>query len=436
MKLRNLFRRGSSESSAGGDSRRRGPMASSEEGVVITTAEELDRYLRGQNESGSGATVTETTAMRVAAVYRCVTLISAAVATMPLHIKRREDERTRVDVSDHALWRLLRRRPNPWQTPSQFRRMLQGSLLLRGMGYARKVRNARGEVQALIPLHADRMRVEQTDDFTLRFRYTTKDGRQVTIPQRDMFWLTGMTLDGINGLSVLSYAREAMGMSLTMESHGGSLFKNGTNLGAVLEHPKNLSEKGQENLKESLAEFRGASNAGKTLLLEEGMEYKPLGMSLEDAQFIEGRGFQRSEIFMFFGVPPHMAGDTTKATSWGSGIEQQSLGFVAYTLEDWLATWEESIARDLIGDDEPDVYARFNRAALVRGDIKTRYQGYSIARQWSLATINEIRSLEDWNPIEGGDDLFVPGNANSTRPSENESEDEDDSEGDSGSGSD
>ena len=182
----------------------------------------------------------------------------------------------------------------------------------------------------------------------------------------------------------------------------------------VIQHPKNLSDSALGNLKESMESFRGAGNAGRTLVLEEDMKFSAIGMSNVDARFLEARGFQRSDIFMFFGVPPHMAGDTTKTTSWGSGIEQQSLGFVAYTLEDWLTTWEQSIARDLIAATEPDLYARFNRAALVRGDIKTRYGAYSIARQWGLATINELRALEDQNPVEGGDELFAPGNANRT----------------------
>lgn len=382
-------------------------------GVIITSAAELENFLRGLGgSSGAGVTVTDDKAMRVAACYRCVTLISGAVATMPLAIKRRVDERTRADATDHWLWALLNRKPNPWQTPSQFRRQLQAQLLHRGHGFARKVRGARGDVIALIPLHPDRIATVQADDFTLRFTYTTPQGGQQVIAQRDMFYLTGMSLDGINGLGVIRYAREALGLAIAEEQHGGALFKNGTALGGVLQHPKTLSDKGVDNLIESLEKFRGSENASKTLLLEEGMEYKPLGMSSQDAQFLESRGFQRSEIFMFFGVPPHMAGDTTKTTSWGSGIEQQSLGFVTYTLEDWLTTWEQSIARDLIPEAESDIYARFNRAALVRGDIKTRYSAYATARQWALATINEIRSLEDQNPIEGGDDPFAVGNGN------------------------
>lgn len=399
-------------------SRRSAPVRALGEGRQFASLDDpaLAEFFRVGSYSSSGASVTPDSAMRVAAVFTCVRLISGAVATMPLHLRRRVDDRRREDASDHWLWGLLRRRPNPWQTPSQFRRQLQTQLLLRGNGRAMKVRS-RGQVTALIPLNPDRTRVEQRDDWRLVYHYTRKDGRTVELQQEDVFDLTGMTLDGVNGLSVIGYAREAIGLSLTMERHGASTFRNGTHMGSVLKHPGQLGLEGQTRLRASMEAFRGAENAGKTLILEEGMEFIPLGMTFDDAQFIEGRGFQRSDIFMFFGVPPHMAGDTTKTTSWGSGIEQQSLGFVAYTLEDWLTTWEESINRDLIPEGEPNVFAWFNRAGLVKGDIKSRYAAYAVARQWGWMNNNDIRALENMNPIEEpyGNDYAAGGNAQAGR---------------------
>lgn len=381
-------------------------------GRTITTPEDLARALRVGQSTGSGIAVNEDSAMRVAAVFRCVTLISGAVATMPLHVKRRVDDRVREDASDHWLWTLLRRKPNPWQTPSQFRRLMQASILLRGAAYAMKI-SSRDRVIGLIPLHFDRVRVDQLDDFSLVYHYTTRKGAQVTLRQAAMLHLVGMpAADGINGRSVIGAAREAIGMALVAEQHGGAIFRNGTAIAGTLSAPAALGGETIERLKVSLEDFRGAANAGKNLVLEEGLKYEPLGMTQEDAQFVQSREFQAQDIAMFFGVPPSMIGLTTKSTSWGTGIEQQSLGFVAYSLEDWLTTWEETILRDLLPDSEVDVYARFNRKALVRGDIKTRYGAYATARQWSLYTINELRALEDENPIEGGDNLFVPGNAN------------------------
>lgn len=388
-----------------------GPRAATQSGgggVTITTAAQLSEYLSsGAGMSASGAAVTPETAMRVAAVFGCVRIISGAVATMPLALKRRVDARTRQDASDHSLWRVLRKRPNRWMTPSGFRRMMTAHVLLRGNAYALIVRSGNRVVE-LIPLHPDRVRVVQADDLGLVYTYTRKDGVQATLQQSEVFHLIGLTLDGVNGVSVIQHARESIGLALTAEKHGNTMFANGTVLGAVLKHPKTIGKEAQEALQASLDRYRGAENAGKTLILEEGMDWTPLGMTAEDAQYIETRKFTRSDIAMFFGVPPHMIGDTEKSTSWGTGIEQQSLGFVAYTLQDWLTAWEETIGRDLISED--DIYAKFNPAGLLRGDINSRYAAYSTARQWGWLSINDIRELEDLNPIENGDDYLQPMN--------------------------
>lgn len=372
-------------------------------GVVITSSADLEEALRTGSLSASGASVTPNSAMRVATVYACVRIISGAVATLPLDIKRRVDARTREDASEHSLWSLIRRKPNRWQTPSQFRRMLQAHLLLRGNAFAMKV-VSRGEVRALIPLHPDRVERKQLDDLSLEYTYTRKDGRKVKLAQADVFDLVGLTLDGVNGVSAITYARETIGLALAQETHGASTFKNGARVSSALSHPNKVGPEGREFLKASLDEFRsGGEQEGKTLILEEGMTYTPMAMTAEDAQWIESRKFSRTDIAMFFGVPPHMIGDTEKSTSWGTGIEQQSIGFVAYTLEDHLTMWEEAIGRDLVPEAEPTMYARFNRGALVKGDIKARWDAYMKGRQMKVYSANDVRALEDLNPIDGGD---------------------------------
>ena len=378
-------------------------------GLVITTAQQLEEALRSGAVTGSGATVTPNSAMRVATVYACVRIISGAVATLPLHIKRRVDERTREDASDTPIWTVLRKKPNRWQTPSQFRRMLQAHLLLRGNAYAMIVRS-RGLVQELIPLHPDRVEVRQTDDLALEYIYTRQDGRRIRLRQDEVFHLVGLTLDGVHGVSAISYARETIGLSLAMEDHGATTFRNGARVSGVLKHPNKLGPEAVAHLKAGLEEFRsGGEQEGKNLILEEGMDYARIAMTAEDAQWIESRKFSRTDIAMFFGVPPHMIGDTEKSTSWGTGIEQQSIGFVAYTLEDHLTMWEEAINRDLIGAEE-QLYARFNRAALVKGDIKARWEAYVKGLQWGVYSPNEIRALEDQNPRDGGDVFYPPPN--------------------------
>jgi HK97 family phage portal protein len=347
--------------------------------------------------------------MRVAAVYACVRIIAGAVANLPLDIKRRVDARTREDASDTEIWRVMRRRPNKWQKPAQFRRMMQAHVLLRGNAYAAIVRNSRMEVQSLIPLHPDRVEVRQLDDLSIEFVLTRKNGTRVIYKQSEMFHLMGMSLDGIRGVSPVTYARETIGLSLSMERHGANVFKNGAKVSGYLKHPNKIGKEAMENLRASLEDFRsGGALEGKDMILEEGMDYERMSMTQEDAQWIDSRKFSRSDIAMFFGVPPHMIGDTEKSTSWGSGIEQQSQGFVTYTLEDHLTMWEEGVTSDLISDES--VYARFNRAALVRGDLKARWEAHVKALQWGVSSPNEIRALEDMNPRDDGDIYYPPPN--------------------------
>lgn len=379
-------------------------------GAVIDSPEKLEAFMREGDTSSAGPPVTAETAMRVAAVYGCIRIIAGAVATLPLDIKRRVDERTRQEASDHPLYEVLRRRPNGWMKPAAFRRMMQAHLLLRGNAYCRIVRGSRRQVMELLPMHPDRVRPEQMPDLSVRYHYQRADGATVVFPQADVFHLTGMTLDGVKGVSVLTYARESIGLALATSRHGASFFRNGANIGSLIKHPNKIGNEAREHLKASLEAYRGAENAGKTLVLEEGAEFTPIGMSAEDAQFVETMRLSEGEIAMFFGVPPHMLGMTEKTTSWGSGIEQQSLGFVAYTLEDWLTGWEDGINVDLVRPDEPDIYARFNRAALVRGDLKTRWDAHVKALQWGVRSPNEVRTIEDENPREGGDIYYPPPN--------------------------
>lgn len=351
--------------------------------------------------------VTADAAMKISAVWRCVNLISGGVATLPLDLKRRLEGK-RVDADDHPLWSLLRRKPNRWQTPAEFMRMMQASVLLRGNGYAYKV-YSRGQVIELIPLNADNVEVKQNRDLSLSYTVTLPSGVRTILSQKDMLHLRGLTMNGVIGLSVLTYAREAMGLAISTESHAGSLFNNGTRVGGILKHPGKLGVDGQEALRGSLEYYRaGAVREGRDLILEEGMEYQRMTMTSVDAQFIQTRVQSLAEIGMYFGVPLHLIGLNDKASSWGTGIEQMGIGFVTYTMQDWFTMWEQAIARDLISEDDPDIYVKFNSAALLRGDTKARYEAYTKGRQWGWLSANDIRALEDMNPIEGGDEYLTP----------------------------
>jgi HK97 family phage portal protein len=400
MGLFDLFRR-KSDADAAAEVR---PQASTTFDLTNMSAEQLREFMRigGGYDTAAGAFVTETTAMRVAAAWRSVNIIAGAVGNLPLDLIRRIDERTRKPAVGHHLRKVLTVKPNPWQTPSEFRRMMQAHLLLRGNGYARKVMVG-NRVQALIPLHPDRVQVEQLSDLSLKYTVNRLDGGALVLGQRDMFHLRGMSLDGIKGMSVLSNMREALGLALQTEQAGARLFRNGILAGGMIKHPRNISEPAAKRLKAQMEEKQGAEQSGKWVLLEEGMEAASIGMTADDAQFLQTRDFQRYDIAMFFGVPPHMLGATEKTTSWGSGIEQQNIGFVTYTLADWLKTWEETIKRDLVPEAEwEDIDARFFTAGLLRGDVKARWDAYVKALQWGVYSPDDVRALEDENPRPDG----------------------------------
>ena len=379
---------------------------------ALVSEEQIRDFMR-QGNTASGAVVTEESAMRVAAAWRCVNIIAGAIATLPIDIIRRESETVRKPAVGHPLRRILTVKPNTWQTPSEFRRMMQSHLLLRGNAYARKVFIG-NQLVGLIPLPTDRVTAEQLDSTAMQYKVMRKDGSSIIFPQREIFHLRGMSLDGVTGMSVLANMRESLGLALQTEQAGARLFSNGILAGGVIKHPGKLSDNASRHLRESMEQRnQGSQNAGKWIVAEEGMTVESISLTAEDAQWLGTRDFQRYDIAMFYGVPPHMLGATEKTTSWGSGIEAQGIGFVTYTLTDWIKTWEESAKRDLLEEREWEtVDARFNVNALMRGDFKTRWEGYVKGLQNCVYSPDDVRAMEDMNPRPdgGGGFYFEPPN--------------------------
>ena len=385
-------------------------MQSSGAGTLITTSEELAAALRGGSVSGSGVVVNEQSPLGIAAANRCVMLISGIVANMPFGIKRRLDDRFREDAIDHPLYMIFDRRPNKWQKPQQFKMMMQMTKLLYGNAYALITRSA-GRIIAITPLDPRRVQVIQNDDLSLKYRYRRKDGSYIDFKQSEIFHLVGPSLDGIIGVSPITYQREVMGASLAMEKHGANTFKNGAQVGGALVHPKGLSDAAIANIRASMDAYRvDGREAGKFPLFEEGLKFEQFSLSAADAQWIENRKFTRSEIAMFYGVPPHLIGDTENSSQLGSNVEQQTQAFVSFTLETEIKSWEDTINTDLLTDREADIYARLNRNSLIRGDIKARWDSYRSGLQWGVWSPNEIRGFEDENPRQDGDIYYPPPN--------------------------
>ena len=229
----------------------------------------------------------------------------------------------------------------------------------------------------------------------------------VTLQPSDVLHIPGLGFDGLVGYSPIAMAKNAIGMAIACEEYGAKFFANGAAPGGVLEHPGTIKD--PQRVRESWqSTFGGSGNANKIAVLEEGMKYTPIGISPEQAQFLETRKFQINEIARIFRVPPHMVGDLEKSSF--SNIEQQSLEFVKYTLDPWVIRWEQSIQRSLLSRDEKAVYfVKFNLEGLLRGDYQSRMNGYAIGRQNGWMSANDIRELENLDriPAEDGGDLYL-----------------------------
>ncbi len=370
----------------------------------------------------SGKAVNERSAMQMTAVYACVRILSEAIASLPLHVYQYNDSGGKEKALTHPLYGILHDEPNPEMSAFSFRETLMTHLLLWGNSYAQVIRNGRGEIVALYPLMPDRMTVDRDAQGTIFYEYARADGdartmdgkSTVRLAPSDVLHIPGLGFDGLVGYSPIAMAKNAIGMGLACDEYGASFYHNGAQPGGVLEHPGVVKD--PKRVRDSWnAIYQGSANAHRVAVLEEGMAYKPISISPEQAQFLETRKFQIDEIARIFRVPPHMVGDLEKSSF--SNIEQQSLEFVKYTLAPWIARWEQAIYRALLSQAEKErFFVRFNVEGLLRGDYQSRMTGYSIARQNGWMSANDIRELENLDriPAKDGGDLFLI-NGNMTR---------------------
>jgi HK97 family phage portal protein len=365
--------------------------------------------------TSSGKNVNERTAMQVTAVYSCVRILSEAIAALPLHVYKYKDGGGKEKAIDHPLYYLLHDEPNPEMTSFVFRETLMSHLLLWGNAYAQILRNGKGEIIALYPLMPNRMTVDRAANGEIYYRYSTNESdnvslkklSQVYLRKEDVFHIPGLGFDGLVGYSPIAMAKNAIGMALATEEYGAKFFANGASPSGVLEHPSTIKD--PDKLRESWNSlFKGSSNSHKIAVLEEGLKYQPIGISPNEAQFLETRKFQIDEIARIFRVPPHMVGDLEKSSF--SNIEQQSLEFVKYTLDPWVTRWEQSIQRSLLlKSEKKDYFAKFNVDGLLRGDYQSRMNGYATGIQNGFLSPNDIRSLENMDliPDELGGNLYL-----------------------------
>ena len=367
-----------------------------------------DRFYEVQvGTSRSGARVSPETAMKVSAVYRCVSILANVLAMFPKGMFEKL-ERGRKEAPDHPLDPLISFAPNRRQTAYEFWRLVCFHLALRQNAYVQIVpgQPGRGWVGQLVPLHPDRIRgPEELANGRLRYEYTRPDNQKVKmIGGIDIWHLTGLSSDGLKGLSMLDVGGDSFGVALSAESHSANFLNRGVNFAGILQHPRQLKTDVAEAMGQSFSRaYGGAANSGKIPVLWEGMEFKPVSMTLKDAEFLDSRKFSVAEIARWFGVPPHMVGDVERSTSWGTGIEEQGLQFLIYSLLPWISLLEQSIRFTLVVE-SGRYYPKFNVNAILRMNAQTQANVFSTLIDKGVLSPNECRDLLDRNPREGGDE--------------------------------
>ena len=357
----------------------------------------------------SGKAVNEKTAMQTSVVYACVRIISETIASLPFHTYK-NTENGKEKARDHNLYFLLHSEPNNEMTSFIFRETIVSHLLLWGNAYAQIIRDGRGRVLELYPLMPDRMSVDRNDKGDIFYEYR-KDGEPYKLKSYEVLHIPGLGFDGLVGYSPIAMAKNAVGLGLAVEEFGSKFFANGANPSGVLEHPGILKD--PKKVRESWNQlYSGTANAHRVAVLEEGLQYKRIGIPPNEAQFLETRKFQLNEICRIYRVPPHMVADLDKSSF--SNIENQSLNFVMHTIRPWLVRIEQAVNRALFSKEEKkDYFVSFVVDGLLRGDYASRMSGYATGIQNGFMSPNDVRNLENLNLIpdaDGGNNYMVNGN--------------------------
>lgn len=383
--------------------------------AIIDTPDKLAKLLGYGYDSYTGKPVSSQSAMQLTTVFGCIRVLSESVGMLPCKLFEQKSDHKQVAVN-HKINRLLSVAPNDYMTAQEFWELLIACLCLRGNFYAYKVK-VMGEVVELLPMDPGSVSPKLNSDHVPAYNVTFRDGKTDVLSQDEVWHVRTLTLDGLIGLNPIAYARQAIALGLATEEHGANLFKNGAVSTGVLQTPESLSDQAFERLKTQFEEnHQGMANAHKPMILEMGLDWKPISLNAEDSQFLETRKFQRDEICAIYRVPPHLVANLEKATF--SNIEHQSLSFVNYSLVPYLTRIESRINVGLLSSkDQGRYYAKFNAGALLRGDIKSRYESYAQGINWGILSPNDARALEDLNPYDGGEKYLTPLNM-TTKPGE------------------
>jgi len=364
----------------------------------------IAEWLTGSGGTVAGMAVTPDSAMRVGAVFACVKVLAESVASLPLILYRRLPDGGKQRATDHPLYHRVGRRPNGWQTRFEWMEQGMAAVALRGASYQRILKD-----RSLYPLNPAQVIPTLLDSGKIAYSYQPITGSRETLLQSEVLRVPHLVVDQVRPLSVIGAQREAIGASLAAQDYTSRFWANDAKpTGGWIETASAFKDdEAERKFRESWQAYMTGANKHKTAVLKPGMKYHDIGMSNQDAQFLETRKFQRSEIAGLFRVPPHMIGDLDRATF--SNIEQQSIDFVVNTLGPWVARWEQALSRDLLSPyEQDDLFFEYNVDGLLRGDIASRYAAYAVGRQWGWLSANDIRRRENMDPIEGGETYLAP----------------------------
>lgn len=362
--------------------------------------------LRG-SQSLSGETVTEETALTYSAVWNAITLISGTIGSLPLHLMR-PDGRNQKQATDHRLYDVLHTRYNPYMTAMAGRECLAAHILAWGNGYAEVVRNGYGEVAELWPIPPSRVKPKmQEGELVYEIRVPGED--TVTLPRAKILHIPGIGFDGFIGYSVVAMARKSIGLGMAMETFGSHFFGQGTHPGVIVSHPNQLSADAHANLKKALTDtYSGLGQSHRLMLLQEGMKIEKVTISPEDSQFLESRTFQVQDVARWFNLPVHKLHEMSKSSF--NNIESEQASYVIDCLLPWCIRFEQNYQAQLLTERErrEGYYFKHVLEGLLRANAADRAEFYSKLFNIGVFSVNDIRSLENMNPVEGGDIHLVP----------------------------
>jgi len=361
----------------------------------------------------TGRWLTPEGALSQVTLLSCVRLLSEQMSTLPWAAFRGSDQEGWSPATDSPVYTLLHDMPNPELTPAEMKMLTGVALCLWGNAYFEIEYDGAGRRRAAWPLPANRVEViPPTNSYQGQREYivTLPNGERRGLSRWQMWHIRGWGTDPWLGKSPVALMRESIARALAIEEYGGRFFGNDSRPGGLLKHPGKLTETSAKRLKDSWeSAHRGLDNAHRVAVLEEGMEWQQTGVPPQDAQFIQAMQFTEEQMCQIYRVPPHMIGIVSKSTSWGTGIEQQSIGFVTYSLLPYLEFMSQAARRDLMTPAERKALKlRFRVAALLRGDTAAQNASFTAGRNGGWFSVNEIREMMEMNPVEGGDTYLQP----------------------------